>query len=95
MKVADQVKILDDATTKAIKQVQKESKTKRRSIIDEWFRYVELVAKYKKTTKLGDTMSKKKTKNIKMILKEVICICFIMKDMTYNFLHVLIDGMKQ
>ena len=46
MKVTDQVKILDDATTKAIKQVQKESKTKRRSIIDEWFRYVELVAKY-------------------------------------------------
>ena len=43
MKVEDEVKILDDATTKAIKQVQKESKSNKRSIIDEWFRYVELV----------------------------------------------------
>ena len=46
MKVEDEVKILDDATTKAIKQVQKESKSNKRSIIDEWFRYVELVAKF-------------------------------------------------
>ena len=35
---------------------KKNLKQNKRSIIDEWFRYVELVAKYKKTTKLGDTM---------------------------------------
>jgi len=46
MKIEDEVKVLDEATTKAIKQVQKESKLKKRSIIDEWFRYVELVAKF-------------------------------------------------
>ena len=39
----DEVKVLDEATTKAIKQVQKESKSKKRSIIDEWFRYVGLL----------------------------------------------------
>ena len=46
MKIEDEVRVLDEATTKAIKQVQKESKSKKRSIIDEWFRYVELVAKF-------------------------------------------------
>ena len=32
MKVTDQVKILDDATTKAIKQVQKESQRKKQNV---------------------------------------------------------------
>ncbi len=45
MNLKDQVDILDKATNKAIKQVDKERKNKKRNFIEEWFRYVELVSK--------------------------------------------------
>ena len=45
MNLKDQVDILDKATNKAIKQVDKERKGKKRNFILEWFRYVELVSK--------------------------------------------------
>ena len=45
MNLKDQVDILDKATNKAIKQVDKERKNKKRKFIEEWFRYVELVSK--------------------------------------------------
>lgn len=38
-----QIKILNKATNSAIKKVEKENKHKDRNLIDEWFRYVELV----------------------------------------------------
>jgi len=46
MKQEEQVELLDKATTKALKQVEKERKGKRRNFIDEWFRYVELVSNF-------------------------------------------------
>jgi hypothetical protein len=45
MNLKDQVEILNKATNKAIKQVDKECKGKKRNFIEEWFRYVELVSK--------------------------------------------------
>ena len=45
MNLKEQVAILDKATNKAIKQVDKERLGKRRNFIEEWFRYVELVSK--------------------------------------------------
>ena len=39
MKQREQVELLDKATNKAIKQVEKERKNKRRNFINEWFRY--------------------------------------------------------
>ena len=45
MNLKEQVAVLDKATNKAIKQVDKERKGKRRNFIEEWFRYVELVSK--------------------------------------------------
>ena len=45
MNLKDQVDILDKATNKAIKQVDKERLGKKRNFIEEWFRYVELVSK--------------------------------------------------
>jgi len=45
MNLKEQVAILDKATNKAIKQVDKERQGKRRNFIEEWFRYVELVSK--------------------------------------------------
>ena len=45
MNLKDQVDLLDKATNKAIKQVDKERKNKKRNFIEEWFRYVELVSK--------------------------------------------------
>lgn len=45
MNLKDQVDILDKATNKAIKQVDKERKNQKRNFIEEWFRYVELVSK--------------------------------------------------
>jgi hypothetical protein len=45
MNLKDQVDILNKATNKAIKQVDKERKGKKRNFILEWFRYVELVSK--------------------------------------------------
>jgi hypothetical protein len=45
MNLKDQVDLLDKATNKAIKQVDKERKGKKRNFILEWFRYVELVSK--------------------------------------------------
>jgi len=45
MNLKDQVDILNKATNKAIKQVDKERKGKKRNFIEEWFRYVELVSK--------------------------------------------------
>ena len=40
-----QIKIIDRATDKAIKQVEIERKGKSRNYFDEWFRYVELASK--------------------------------------------------
>jgi len=45
MNLKDQVDILNKATNKAIKQVDKERLGKKRNFIEEWFRYVELVSK--------------------------------------------------
>ena len=45
MNLKEQTDLLDKATNKAIKQVTKERKGKRRNFILEWFRYVELVSK--------------------------------------------------
>ena len=45
MNLKDQVDVLNKATNKAIKQVDKERKGKKRNFIEEWFRYVELVSK--------------------------------------------------
>jgi len=39
---------LDQATEKALKQVEKERKNKERDYISEWFRWVELTQKYLK-----------------------------------------------
>tara|TARA_B100001105_G_C22362636_1_gene431073 strand:+ start:1368 stop:1526 length:159 start_codon:yes stop_codon:yes gene_type:complete len=39
---------LDQATEKALKQVEKERKNKERDYISEWFRWVELTGKYLK-----------------------------------------------
>lgn len=46
LKQEKQVELLDKATTKAMKQVEKERKGKKRNFIDEWFRYVELVSNF-------------------------------------------------
>ena len=45
MRLDEQEKILDRASTKAVDQVVKERKTKRRNLIKEWFRFAELVSK--------------------------------------------------
>ena len=45
MNLKDQVDILDKATNKAVNQIDKERKGKKRNFIEEWFRYVELVSK--------------------------------------------------
>jgi|TARA_B100000519_G_C13889569_1_gene272141 hypothetical protein len=44
MKLEEQEKILDKASNKAVDQVIKERKTKRRNLIKEWFRFAELVS---------------------------------------------------
>jgi len=48
MKLDEQLTQLNKATDKALKQVEKERKDKRRNYISEWFRWVELVSKYLK-----------------------------------------------
>ena len=45
MRLDEKEKILDRASTKAVDQVIKERKTKRRNLIKEWFRFAELVSK--------------------------------------------------
>ena len=46
MKNDDQLRVLNKATDKALKVVEKERQGKRRHYINEWFRWGELVAKY-------------------------------------------------
>jgi hypothetical protein len=46
LKQEEQVELLDKATDKALKQVEKERKGKKRNFIIEWFRYVELVSNF-------------------------------------------------
>ena len=57
MKLEEQEKILDKASNKAVDQVIKERKTKRRNLIKEWFRFAELVSqqirKYLSSQKFG------------------------------------------
>ena len=48
MKNDEQLKVLEKATDKALKIVEKERLGKRRHYINEWFRWVELVSKYLK-----------------------------------------------
>ena len=48
MQERDQLDKIDKATEKALKQVEKERKKKRRDYISEWFRWVELTQKYLK-----------------------------------------------
>ncbi len=48
MQERDQLDKIDKATEKALKQVEKERKKKRRDYISEWFRWVELTRKYLK-----------------------------------------------
>tara|TARA_R100001440_G_scaffold68150_1_gene89593 strand:+ start:1024 stop:1182 length:159 start_codon:yes stop_codon:yes gene_type:complete len=43
MKLDEQEKILNKASDKAVSQVLRERKTKRRNLIKEWFRFAELV----------------------------------------------------
>ena len=43
MRLEEQEQILNKASDKAVNQVIKERKTKRRNLIKEWFRFVELV----------------------------------------------------
>ena len=38
-----QMKLIDKITEKALKRVEKETKSQSRNYINEWFRYVELV----------------------------------------------------
>ena len=45
MKLEEQEQILNKASDKAVNQVIKERKTKRRNLIKEWFRFAELVSK--------------------------------------------------
>ena len=42
----ERLRVLENATDKALKVVEKERQGKRRHYINEWFRWVELVAKY-------------------------------------------------
>ena len=44
MKLDEQEKILNKASDRAVSQVIKERKTKRRNLIKEWFRFAELVS---------------------------------------------------
>ena len=46
MKNDEQLRVLNKATDKALKVVEQERQGKRRHYINEWFRWVELVAKY-------------------------------------------------
>ena len=48
MEEQKQLDNLDQATEKALKQVEKERKNKERDYISEWFRWVELTGKYLK-----------------------------------------------
>ena len=45
MRLEEQEQILNKASDKAVNQVIKERKTKRRNLIKEWFRFAELVSK--------------------------------------------------
>ena len=44
MRLEEQEQILNKASDKAVNQVIKERKTKRRNLIKEWFRFAELVS---------------------------------------------------
>ena len=44
MRLDEQEKILNKASDRAVSQVIKERKTKRRNLIKEWFRFAELVS---------------------------------------------------
>ena len=46
MKNDEQLRVLNKATDKALRVGEKERQGKRRHYINEWFRWVELVAKY-------------------------------------------------
>jgi hypothetical protein len=46
MKNDEQLKVLKNATDKALKIVEKERLGKQRHYLNEWFRWVELVAQY-------------------------------------------------
>ena len=48
MQEREQLDKIDKATEKALKQVEKERKKKRRDYISEWFRWAELTGKYLK-----------------------------------------------
>ncbi len=48
MKEQDQINKIDQATEKALKQIEKERKNNKRDYILEWFRYVELTQKFLK-----------------------------------------------
>ena len=48
MQEQDQLDKLDQATEKALEQIEKERKNKERDYISEWYRWVELTQKYLK-----------------------------------------------
>ena len=48
MQEENQLNKIDQATEKALKQVEKERKDNKRDYISEWFRWVELTGKYLK-----------------------------------------------
>ena len=48
MKEENQLNKIDQATEKALNQIEKERKNKERDYISEWFRWVELTGKYLK-----------------------------------------------
>ena len=48
MKEENQLNKIDQATEKALNQIEKERKNKERDYISEWFRWAELTGKYLK-----------------------------------------------
>ena len=62
MRLDEQEKILNKASDKAVSQVIKERKTKRRNLIKEWFRFAELVSTQLKKYLSQELYAKEKNK---------------------------------
>ena len=62
MRLDEQEKILNKASDRAVSQVIKERKTKRRNLIKEWFRFAELVSTQLKKYLSQELYAKKENK---------------------------------
>lgn len=62
MRLDEQEKILNKASDRAVSQVIKERKTKRRNLIKEWFRFAELVSTQLKKYLSQELYAKEKNK---------------------------------